>query len=59
MIIWTKIPKIDLAFEAIISLEIAGFIGNKYNHFYDFAYMSIVAFFFILITSLDAVKNKK
>ena len=59
MIIWSKLPKIDLTIAAIISLETAGFIGNKYTHIYGFAYMFIVVFFIILISSLDAVKNKK
>ena len=44
MIIWSKLPKIDLTVAAAISLETAGFIGNKYTHFYGFAYMFIVIF---------------
>ena len=59
MIIWSKLPKIDLTFAAAISLETAGFVGNKFTHFYGFAYMFIVVFFIIFIISLDAVKNKK
>ena len=59
MIIWSKLPKIDLTIAATISLETAGFIGNKYTNFYGFAYMFIVAFFIIIMISLDAVKNKK
>ena len=59
MIIWSKLPKIDLIFAAAISLETAGFIGNKYTHFYSFAYMFIVIFFIIILISLDAVNNKK
>ena len=59
MIIWSKLPKIDLTIATAISLEAAGFIGNKYNHFYGFAYMFIVVFFIIVMISLDAVKNKK
>ena len=59
MIIWSKLPKIDLNVAAAISLETAWFIGNKYTHFYGFAYMFIVIFFIILMISLDAVKNKK
>ena len=59
MIIWSKLPKIDLTVAAAISLETAGFIGNKYTHFYGFAYMFIVVFFIILINSLDAVKIKE
>ena len=59
MIIWSKLPKIDLTVAAAISLETAGFIGNKYTHFYGFAYMFIVIFFIIILLSLDAVNNKK
>ena len=44
MIIWSKLPKIDLTVAAAISLETVGFIGNKYTHFYGFAYMFIVIF---------------
>ena len=42
IIIWSKLPKIYLTFAAAISLETDGFIGNKYTHFYSFAYMFIV-----------------
>ena len=59
MIIWSKLPKIDLIVALAISLETAGFIGNKYTHFYGFSYMFIVVFFIIFMISLDAVKNKK
>ena len=59
MIIWSNLPKIDLTVAAAISLETAGFIGNKYNHFYSFAYMLIVVFFIIFMISLDAIKSKK
>ena len=59
MINWSKLPKIDLTVSAAISLETAGFIGNKYNHFYGFTYMFIVVFFIIFLISLDAVKNKR
>ena len=59
MIIWSKLPKIDLTLAVAISLETAGFIGNKYTHFYGFAYMFIVIFFIIILISLDAVNNKK
>ena len=59
MINWSKLPKIDLAVASAISLETAGFIGNKYSHFYGFTYMFIVILFIILMISLDAVKNKK
>ena len=44
MINWFKLPKIDLTVATVISLETAGFIGNKYTHFYGFAYMFIVIF---------------
>ena len=57
MIIWSKLPKIDLTFASAISLETAGFIGNKYTHFYGFAYMFIVIFFIIFLIGLDAVNN--
>ena len=59
MINWFKLPKIDLTVATVISLETAGFIGNKYTHFYGFAYMFIVIFFIIILISLDAVYNKK
>ena len=59
MINWFKLPKIDLTVATAISLETAGFIGNKYNHFYGFTYMFIVIFFIIFMISLDAVKIKK
>ena len=59
MINWSKLPINDLTFAAAISLETAGFIGNKYNHFYGFIYMFIVVFFIIFMISLDAVNNKK
>ena len=59
MIIWSKLPKIDLTVATVISLETAGFIGNKYTHFYGFAYMFIVIFLIIILISLDAVKNEK
>ena len=54
-----ELPKIDLTIASAISLETAGFIGNKYSHFYGFTYMFIVVLFIIFIISLDAVKNKK
>ena len=59
MIIWSKLPKIDLTVATAITLETAGFIGNKYTNFYSFAYMFIVVFIIIFMISLDAVKNKK
>ena len=59
MIIWSKLPKIDLTVAAAISLETAGFIGNKYTHFYGFAYMFTVVLFIIIMISLEAVKIQK
>jgi len=59
MINWSKLPKIDLTVASAISLETAGFVGNKYSHFYGFTYMFIVILFIIFMISLDAVKNKK
>ena len=59
MINWSKLPKIDIAFAAAISLEAVGFIGNKYSHFYGFIYVFIVVFFIILMIRLEAVQNKK
>ncbi len=56
---WSKLPINDLTITAAILLETAGFIGNKYTHFYGFSYIFIVIFFIIFIVSLDAVKNKK
>tara|TARA_B100000900_G_scaffold399518_1_gene402126 strand:+ start:309 stop:590 length:282 start_codon:yes stop_codon:yes gene_type:complete len=59
MINWSNLPKIDITVAALISLETAGFIGNKYSHFYGFTYMFIVVFFIIIMISLDSVKNKE
>jgi len=59
MINWYKLPKINLAVASAISLETAGFIGNKYSHFYGFTYIFIVTLFIILMISLDAVENQK
>ena len=59
MINWYKLPKIDLAVASAISLETAGFIGNKYSHFYGFTYMFIVILVIVLMISLDAVENQK
>ena len=58
MIIWSKLPKIDLIVATSISLETAGFIGNKYTHFYGFTYMFLIVFFIIFMISLDEVKYK-
>ena len=54
-----KISKIYLTIATAISLKTAGFIGNKYSHFYGFTYMFIVVLFIIFMISLDAVKNRK
>ena len=59
MINWYKLPKINLAVASAISLETAGFIGNKYSHFYAFIYMFLVVFFIIFMISIDTVKMKK
>ena len=59
MINWYKLPKIDLAVASAISLKTAGFIGNKYSHFYSFTYMFIVILAIVLMISLDAVENQK
>ena len=58
MIIWSKLPKIDLTIAAAISLETAGFIGNIYSSLCFHLYVHNCIFYHILI-SLDAVKNKK
>ena len=44
-----KDTKIDLTFAAVISLETAGLIGNKYTYFYSFAYMFVIIFFSFLL----------
>ena len=46
---WSKLPINDLTITAAILLETAGFIGNKYTHFYGFSYIFIVIFFIIFI----------
>ena len=58
MIIWSKLPKIDITVAEAISLETAGFIGNKYTHFYGFTYMFIIEFIIIITISLDTIKIK-
>ena len=57
MIRWSQLPKSDLMIATLISLETAGFIGNKYGPFYGFAYMFSVVFVIIFLISLDAVKR--
>ena len=44
----SKLPKIDLNLAVKISQETAGFIENKYTHFYGFTYMFIVIFLLLL-----------
>ena len=57
MIKWSKLPKTDLTVAAAISLETAGFIGNKYGEIYGFTYIFSVALIIILMISLDAAKT--
>ena len=54
MIKWSKLPKTDLTIASAISLETAGFIGNKYGELYGFTYIFSVALIIILMISLDA-----
>ena len=58
MINWSQLPISDLTIAAAISLETAGFIGNKYSPLYSFAYMFSIIFLIIFMISLDAVKAK-
>ena len=58
MIKWSQLLISDLTIATLISLETAGFIGNKYSTFYSFAYMFSVVFVIIFMISLDAVKTK-
>ena len=57
MIRWSQLPLGDLTIATLISLETAGFIGNKYGSFYSFAYMFSVIFVIIFLISLDASKR--
>ena len=57
MIRWSQLPIGDLMIANLISLETAGFIGNKYGPFYGFVYMFSVVFVIIFLISLDAVKS--
>tara|TARA_B100000927_G_scaffold240115_1_gene201354 strand:+ start:490 stop:771 length:282 start_codon:yes stop_codon:yes gene_type:complete len=59
MIKWSKLPKTDLTIAAAISLETAGFIGNKYGELYGFTYFFSVALVIFLMISLDAAKTNK
>ena len=56
MINWSKLPKTDLTIAAAISLETAGFVGNKYGELYGFTYIFSVALIIILMISLYAAK---
>ena len=58
MIKWSQLPISDLTIAAAISLETAGFIGNKYSPLNGFAYMFSIIFVIIFMMSLDAVKTK-
>ena len=58
MIKWSQLPISDLMIAAAISLETAGFIGNKYSPLHSFAYMFSIIFVIIFMISLDAVKTK-
>jgi hypothetical protein len=58
MIKWSQLPISDLTIAAAISLETAGFIGNKYSSLHSFAYMFSIIFVIIFLMSLDAVKTK-
>ena len=58
MIKWSQLPLGDLTIATLISLETAGFIGNKYSPLHSFAYMFSIIFVIIFIMSLDAVKTK-
>ena len=59
MIKWSQLPISDLTIAAAISLETAGFIGNKYSPFHSFAYMFSIIFVIIFMMSLDAVKTER
>ena len=59
MIKWSKLPKTDLTIVSAISLETAGFIGNKYGELYGFTYIFSVALIIFLMISLDAAKTNK
>jgi hypothetical protein len=59
MVRWSQLPLGDLTIATLISLETAGFIGNKYGPFYSFAYMFSVTFVIIFLISLDASKRNR
>ncbi len=58
MIKWSQLPVSDLTIASVISLETAGFIGNKYSPLYGFVYMFSIVFVIIFMISIDAVKAK-
>ena len=58
MIKWSQLPISDLTIAAAISIETAGFIGNKYSPLHSFAYMFFIIFVIIFMISLDSVKSK-
>ena len=58
MIKWSQLLIRDLTIAAAISLETAGFIGNKYSPLHSFAYMFSIIFVILFMISLDAVKTK-
>tara|TARA_B100000886_G_scaffold248059_1_gene174658 strand:- start:129 stop:410 length:282 start_codon:yes stop_codon:yes gene_type:complete len=58
MIKWSKLPIGDLSIAILISLETAGFIGNKYSPLHSFAYMFSIIFIIIFMMSLEAAKTK-
>ena len=57
MIRWSQLPLGDLTIATLISLETAGFIGNKYGPYYSFVYMFSVIFVIIFLISLDVAKR--
>ena len=59
MIKWSKLPKTDLTIASAISLETAGFIGNKYGELYGFTYIFSVGLILFLMISLDAAKTNE
>jgi len=58
MIKWSQLPISDLTIAGAISLETAGFIGNKYSPLHSFVYMFSIVFVIIFMISLDAVKTQ-
>ena len=58
MIKWSQLPVSDLTIASVISLETAGFIGNKYSPLHGFVYMFSIIFVIIFMISIDAVKAK-